>query len=380
VEFFKLMKRLSHLWLSLPWLARVGLLFVLIFAIPPLMGRLEEATNFALLSQINRALIFVMLALGLNITVGFAGLLDLGYASFFAIGAYTFGVLTWPTHGIEASFFIAIWVAMAMAALMGTLVASPTLRLRGDYLAIVTLAFGEIIPTTLRNLDEFKLELFGQTLIAETNLTNGAKGMNPLAKPQFSPIESLLGLEAGSLRVGVDPVFWYFIILLGVALTLFIARRLEDSRIGRAWEAVREDETAAKFMGVNPVIVKLMAFAVGASFAGLAGAIYGSMLGAIFPDQFRFQLSIFLLVLVILGGIGNIYGVLVGAMLITFFDGVFLAQFLPEYAPDNFNIENFRWVFFGLGLVVVMLFRPQGLFPSKRRPLKRTSPAASAAD
>jgi branched-chain amino acid transport system permease protein len=343
--------RIAEYWSRLPRAAQIAVVAAFIILLPFIMDILEDLTNFGLMTQINRALIYVVLALGLNIVVGFAGLLDLGYAAFFAIGAYTFGVLTWPTHDIEASFFIAIWVCAAVAAFFGILVGAPTLRLRGDYLAIVTLAFGEIIPTLVRNLK---------------NLTNGSQGMTPLGKPSFGLFERALSLEAGSLNVGVDPHFWFYVIVIAAMIVLFTSQRLDNSRLGRAWKAIREDETAADFMGVDPIRTKLLAFAIGASFSGLAGAVFASMLGAIFPELFRFQVSIFLLIIVILSGIGSVYGVLIGGLIISTFDGVFLAQILPEIFP-KIDIQSLRWVFFGIGLIFIMIFRPQGLFPRKSK-------------
>lgn len=357
-------KQMAELWSGLPRWAQAALIIFLIVLVPLAADSLERLTNFALLTQINRALIFVVLALGLNVVVGFAGLLDLGYAAFFAIGAYTFGFLTWPTHDIEASFFIAIWVCAAVAALFGILVGTPTLRLRGDYLAIVTLAFGEIIPTVVRNLDDLTIRIGPWTLVEKLNLTNGSQGMTPLGKPDFGFIESVFQMNPEALRIGVNADFWYFAIVITAVLVLFASRRLDDSRLGRAWKAIRENETAADFMGVDPIRTKLLAFAIGASFSGLAGAVFASMLGAIFPELFRFQVSIFLLIIVVLSGLGSVYGVLIGGLIISIFDGVFLAQVLPSVFPKT-DIQSLRWVFFGIGLIIIMVFRPQGLFPRR---------------
>jgi branched-chain amino acid transport system permease protein len=358
------MQAIAQSWSRLPRFAQWVLIVIGIFLVPFVIGVFENWTNFGLLTQINRALIYVVLALGLNIVVGFSGLLDLGYAAFFAIGAYTFGVLTWPSHGIEGSFFVVIWICAAVAAFFGILVGTPTLRLRGDYLAIVTLAFGEIIPTVVRNLKE---------------ITNGSQGMTPLGKPNFgffeAPvnfIERVFGLQPVPLTVGVDPHFWFYVIVIMAVLVLFTSVRLDNSRLGRAWKAIREDETAADFMGVDPIRTKLLAFAIGASFSGLAGAVFASMLGAIFPELFRFQVSIFLLIIVVLSGLGSVWGVLVGGLIISTFDGVFLAQILPELFP-KVDIQSLRWVFFGIGLIVIMIFRPQGLFP--RREVARKAEA-----
>lgn len=378
------MSRLMEFWNPLPQWARRGItwgiLLAIIIPVPHLVKVIENATNFALLSQINRALIYVVLALGLNIVVGFAGLLDLGYAAFFAIGAYTFGILTWPNTELAnavvhigesefylapASFFVAIWICAAVAALFGLLIGTPTLRLRGDYLAIVTLAFGEIIPILVRNLSDVTIHIFGLEIVTDFNLTNGPQGMNPLGRPDFSFFERLLGLDSGTLAVGINPRFWYYMIVVIAAFVLFAAHRLEHSRLGRAWKAIREDQTAADFMGVDPIRTKLLAFALGASLSSLAGVVFASMIQAIFPELFRFQVSIFLLIIVILSGQGSVYGVLLGGIIISLFDGVLLAQILPEYLPADVDIQSWRWIFFGAGLVIFMIFRPQGLFPAQ---------------
>lgn len=351
-------------WGQVPRWTKVGLLLAFIILFPLAARVLEQWTNFGLLTQVNRALIFVVLALGLNIVVGFAGLLDLGYAAFFAIGAYGFGLLTWPTHGINASFFLAVWICAAIAAFFGIIVGTPTLRLRGDYLAIVTLAFGEIIPTLVRNLSNVTIRIGEWTLVENLNITNGSQGLTPLAKPDFGFVETTLGLQPGALAVTVDPTFWYFAIVITAAIVLVASRRLDDSRLGRAWKAIREDQTAASFMGVDPIRTKLLAFAIGASFSGLAGAVFASMLGAIFPELFRFQVSIFLLIIVVLSGLGSVWGVLVGGLIISLFDGVFLAQVLPVALP-NVDVQSLRWLFFGIGLIAMMIFRPQGIFPRR---------------
>ncbi|GIK62283.1 MAG: ABC transporter ATP-binding protein [Chloroflexota bacterium] len=360
------------------------LIAIIVVIAPFAMKELELLTNFGLITQVNRALIFVALAQGLNIVVGLAGLLDLGYAAFFAIGAYTFGLLTWPSHDIEMSFFLAIWICALVAAVFGIIIGAPTLRLRGDYLAIVTLAFGEIIPALVRNLGDFTLTFRGRVLIEDYNLTNGSQGLTPLGRPDFSFLENLFGLDKGAFNVGVDPTFWYFAIVITSMIVLFSAIRLNNSRLGRAWKAIREDETAADFMGVDPIRTKLAAFAIGASFSGLAGAVYASMLGAIFPELFKFQVSIFLLIIVVLSGRGSIWGVLIGGIIIATFDGVFLAQVLPdifngELLPE-YDVQSLRWVFFGIGLIVIMIFRPQGLFPPKSIETKIVPPTTESAE
>jgi branched-chain amino acid transport system permease protein len=358
------MGHLRELWAKLPAWGRIVLIGTLIFLVPVVIAPIEAQTSFGILTSLNRALVFVVLALGLNIVVGFAGLLDLGYAAFFAIGAYTFGILTWPRHGLDLGFFTAIWICALVAAIFGLLIGTPTLRLRGDYLAIVTLAFGEIVPILVRNLDEVSIRFGSWVLVENFNLTNGTQGMSPLGRPDLSFIEGLLPIPPGTLAVGFDPKAWYFIIVLLVIAVVVVSRRLEASRLGRAWKAIRDDETAADFMGVDPIRTKLLAFAIGASFSGLAGGVFASMIQVISFDMFRFQVSIFLLIIVILSGAGSIYGVLLGGVIIATFDTILLAQVLPSLLPDV-DIQQWRWVFFGAGLVLIMLFRPQGLFGAR---------------
>jgi branched-chain amino acid transport system permease protein len=308
-------------------------------------------------------MVFVVLALGLNIVVGYAGLLDLGYAAFFAIGAYTIGIFTSPLHHLEWNFWLVIWICAAVASIFGIILGSPTLRLRGDYLAIVTLGFGEIVPIAFRNLDDISIPFLG---IHNFNLTNGVKGLNPVGRPQLPGFE-----------FSFDPLPWFYLILLIGAFAIFASRRLENSRVGRSWMAMREDETAANCMGVDPIRTKLLAFALGASFSGFAGAFYAAKLQAIFPELFKFQVSIMILCMVILGGMGNIRGVVIGGLLITFFDRVILAQStqlvraigsmlnMPSLATIDLSL--WRWFFFGATLIIVMVLRPEGLFPSKAR-------------
>ena len=326
----------------------------------------DELLNLQWLNAVTDAAVFVILALGLNIVVGYAGLLDLGYAAFFAIGAYTTGILTWPPHGIELNFWWAMWLSVPVAALFGVIIGAPTLRVRGDYLAIITLAFGEIVPIACRNLWHIDLRLGPWTLVEKFNLTNGPQGINPVGRPQF------FGYE-----FGFDPLPWYFLVLAVGALVIFTKSRLAQSRLGRAWMAVREDEVAADCMGVDPIKTKLLAFALGASFSGLAGAVYAAKLQAIFPELFRFQVSIMLLCIVILGGMGNLKGVILGGMCIMFFDRVILAQStqlvrsLGAVLGSNMlmraDLSLWRWFFFGVTLIVVMVLRPEGLLPSAQR-------------
>lgn len=326
---------------------------------------LDRALRLQTLNAVTDAMVFVVLALGLNIVVGYAGLLDLGYAAFFAIGAYTTAILTSPLHHLEWNFWLVIWICAAVASVFGVLLGAPTLRLRGDYLAIVTLAFGEIVPVAFRNLGRIDIPFLG---IHNFNLTNGVQGLNPVGRP----IIPIIGYE-----FGFNPLPWYYLILLIGAFAIFASHRLENSRIGRAWMAMREDETAADCMGVDPIRTKLLAFALGASFSGFAGAFYAAKLQAVFPELFKFQVSIMILCMVILGGMANIRGVVIGGLLIMFFDRVILAQstmlvrnigkMLNNPALATIDLSLWRWFFFGLTLIVVMVLRPEGLFPSKAR-------------
>jgi branched-chain amino acid transport system permease protein len=331
----------------------------------------DRALGFQTVHAVSDGMIYVLLALGLNIVVGYAGMLDLGYAAFFAIGAYAMGLLNSPVlgsplYGHAWSFWIAIWIAAAISALLGVVIGAPTLRVRGDYLAIITLGFGEIIPVAIRNLGDITIEIGGWRPVERLNLTGGENGVNPVGRPYLPgvPFET-------------DPVPWYFLILVIGALSLWAMSRLRDSRLGRAWTAVREDETAADCSGVDPISTKLLAFALGASFSGFAGSVYAAKLQAITPGAFEFQVSIMLLCMVVLGGAGSIRGVILGGMLITLFDRVLLAEatYLVRWigrtvgvpALVKADITLWRWFFFGLGLVVVMLLRPEGLAGRRAR-------------
>ena len=318
------------------------------------------------------AMIYVLLALGLNIVVGYAGMLDLGYAAFFAIGAYTMGLLNSPVlgsplYGHAWSFWVVIWIAAAVSAGLGVVIGAPTLRVRGDYLAIITLAFGEIIPVAIRNMGDITIDIGGWKPVERLNLTGGENGVNPVGRPHLPFV-----------NFDTDFIPWYFLILIIGAFSLWAMNRMRDSRLGRAWMAIREDETAANCTGVNPVKTKLLAFALGASFSGFAGSFYAAKLQAITPGAFEFNVSIMLLCMVVLGGMGSLKGVILGGMLITLFDRILLAQmtFLVRWigrslgiaALANVDLTLWRWFFFGLGLVVIMLIRPEGLMGRRVRP------------
>jgi branched-chain amino acid transport system permease protein len=328
--------------------------------------------------------VFILLAIGLNVVVGFAGLLDLGYAAFFAIGSYTYGMLASQQlisspihHALHVPFWIALVLGTFIAAGAGAALGAPTLRLRGDYLAIVTLGFGEIVPRFFRNMKDWTSGVNGISALDVPTLPFWITG--PWANTQ-------LAIEQNFRFVSFNPTAWYVLIIILVVASVIAVNNLYRSRLGRAWMAVREDETAAAAMGVNTVNTKLLAFAIGASFSGFAGAFYGAKLSLVSPDSFGFIVSITILSMVVLGGMGNIPGVMVGALLVYWV----LYKFLPD-APqqvaalaDNLGfhslnivtpnwpgiaefVSRLKFIMFGLILVSIMLLRPQGLLPSRLR-------------
>jgi len=326
-------------------------------------------------------LAYVMMALGLNIVVGFAGLLDLGYVAFYAIGAYTIGWLAsdhftgiggekgihvlvsdfvQTSLGIHVNFFLVLIAAMVIAAVLGALIGLPTLRLRGDYIAIVTLAFGEIIGRIALNGDEIT---FG-----EQQLTNGQQAISPVDQP-FLPV---IGYEYDS-AFNLRPYYWTGLVLL--CFTLFVNFRLRDSRLGRAWIALREDEVAAASMGVPLVRTKLLAYAAGAALGGIAGAFLGSYNNAINSNQFQFSFSIFVLAMVILGGMGSIWGVTAGAFALAVIDRYLIPEIfddLPSTFGLDFQLTQLSFGIFGFLLVLIMILRPEGLFPERGRQMELT--------
>lgn len=287
--------------------------------------------------------IFVLLALGLNIVVGFAGLLDLGYAAFFAIGAYTYAMMASPQFNLHLPFWLLLFLAAAFAALFGIILGAPTLRLRGDYLAIVTLGFGEIVPQIFQNL---------------TKYTGGPNGIGALDFPSFF-----------GRSFGQNTIPYYYVVLALIALALFFAYNLRDSRLGRAWMAIREDELAARHMGINTTAVKLAAFALGASFSGLAGVVFAAKLSLVSPDLFQFQVSVLIVSMLVLGGMGNIPGVVVGALVLVLVNNVVLPQANAIAASAGLHVDfgNYHFFIYGAILVGIMLFRPEGLLPSRQR-------------
>ncbi|OGA50959.1 MAG: ABC transporter ATP-binding protein [Betaproteobacteria bacterium RIFCSPLOWO2_12_FULL_62_13] len=332
-------------------LALVGLaLLALPFVVDAVLGR-------AWVRIIDVALLFIMLALGLNIVVGFAGLLDLGYIAFFAVGAYGYALLASPQFDIHGSFVVLLPLAAFVAAIFGILLGAPTLRLRGDYLAIVTLGFGEIIRIFLNNLNR------------PINITNGPQGITLIDPLQIGGIALNQTYTLGGLTIA--PVHSYFFVFLICALlSIFFSLRLEDSRIGRAWIAIREDELAASAMGINTRNVKLLAFAMGATFGGLSGGLFAAFQGFISPESFTLLDSIMVLCMVVLGGMGNVGGVALGAILLTAlpealrYVGPVQKAWLGEVYVDP---SDLRMLLFGLALVLMMQFRPAGLWPSTTR-------------
>ncbi len=323
------------------------------------------------------ALAYVVMALGLNIIVGFAGLLDLGYVAFFAIGAYTMGYFGSLFHitanggkgvhilvsgpaaelpGIHMNFLIIVVLAIVATTAAGMVIGLPTLRLRGDYIAIVTLAFGEIVGRIAINGDEIKG--FG------TQLTAGRQGITPVDKIQLPFLDTFNSLE---LRP------WYWVAFAMVLIALFVNFRLRDSRLGRAWIALREDEVAAVSMGVPLVKTKLLAYGTGAAFGGVSGAFLGSYLNTVNADQFQFSFSIFVLAMIILGGLGSIWGVVLGAVALSFINNRLIPDVLNEVPAKiglNFDLTELSFGIFGFLLVIMMVLRPEGLLPERRRQIE----------
>ena len=317
------------------------------------------------------ALLYIMLALGLNIVVGFAGLLDLGYIAFYAVGAYLMALLGSPhlanqfewihqlfPNGLHLSMWFVLPIALGVAALFGVMLGAPTLKLRGDYLAIVTLGFGEIVRIFMNNLDR------------PVNITNGPKGITAVDPVHifgfdFSKSHEIFGLK-------FTPVFMYYYLLVFLVIVIvFICLRLQNSRIGRAWVAIREDEIAAKAMGINTRNVKLLAFAMGASFGGVSGAVFGAFQGFVSPESFTLWESIYILAIVVLGGMGHIPGVILGGILLVGFQELLRVVAEPMqtglFGHVIVDAEVLRQLMFGLALVGVMLYRPAGIWPSPRK-------------
>ncbi len=323
------------------------------------------------------AALYVMLALGLNIVVGFAGLLDLGYIAFYAVGAYMYALLASPhltsnfeslaamfPNGFHNSIWLSIPLGAALAAFFGVVLGAPVLKLRGDYLAIVTLGFGEIIRIFLNNLN------------APLNFTNGPQGITlidpvKVAGIDFSKTQHLLGVSLPSVYM------YYYLFLFLMIVAIVVCIRLQDSRLGRAWMAIREDDIAAKAMGINVRNVKLLAFALGATFGGVSGAMFAAFQGFVSPESFSLMESIIVLSMIVLGGLGHIPGVILGAVLLSMFPEVLRYTVVPVqeqlFGKVLIDAEVLRMLLYGLAMVFIMLYRPKGLWPA---PEHGVNPAA----
>lgn len=362
----------------------IALVLLVALLFPRLVGEVQ-------IDAATEAEVFVLLALGLNVVVGYAGLLDLGYAAFFAIGALTLAWLGSPhfsvtghsfsspflsfgPHGIYVNFFLMIPIAAITAAFCGVLFGAPTLRLRGDYLAIVTLGFGEIVPRVMQNLGP------GNTF----NWPDITGGVNAIVGIESPPTVNVFGLHANFNGGSLAP--WYYLGLAMVILTIIVIRNLRESRLGRAWAAIREDEIAAAHMGINVTRTRLLAFGLGAAFSGFGGVLEASRLGSVFYTTFSFNVSITILVMVILGGMGSMPGVMVGAIIMSYLNLLWLKDISDsinslgshfETGPSvigsvggwmhNVNLQTASPLLFGIILLGTMLLRPQGIWPSSTR-------------
>jgi branched-chain amino acid transport system permease protein len=337
--------------------AAVGLLIL------PLL--LQTAGN-AWVRIADMALLYVLLALGLNIVVGYAGLLDLGFVAFFAIGAYMFGLMASPhltesfpwfaqmfPNGLHTPLWIVIPLAALLAGMLGILLGAPTLKLRGDYLAIVTLGFGEIIRVFLNNLDH------------PVNITNGPKGLGQIDSITFFGLDLGKKLNIGGFELASVTLYYYLFLVL-VVVSVVICYRLELSRIGRAWMAIREDEIAAKAMGINTRNMKLLAFGMGATFGGVAGSMFAAFQGFVSPESFSLMESVMIVAMVVLGGIGHLPGVILGAVLLSALPEVlrYVAGPLQAMTGGRLDASILRQLLIALAMIIVMLMRPRGLWPS----------------
>ncbi len=312
------------------------------------------------------ALLYVLLALGLNIVVGYAGLLDLGYVAFFAVGAYMYGLLASPhlldtfpalavyfPNGMHMPLWVIVPLGAALAGLFGMLLGAPTLRLRGDYLAIVTLGFGEIIRVFMNNLDH------------PVNITNGPKGIDMIDSITIFGWSLSKKLNIGGFEIASVSLYYYLFLVL-VLFSVLISHRLEFSRIGRAWMAIREDEIAAKAMGLNTRNLKLLAFGMGATFGGVSGAMFAGFQGFVSPESFSLMESVMIVAMVVLGGLGHLPGVILGAVLLAALPEVlrYVAGPLQAMTDGRLDAAILRQLLIALAMIIVMLLRPRGLWPS----------------
>ena len=330
-------------------------LIALVLAVAPFV--VGAGLGNAWVRVLDYAALYIILALGLNIVVGFAGLLDLGYIAFYAVGAYLYALLASPHFGLHWPAWAILPLGACVAGLFGVLLGAPTLRLRGDYLAIVTLGFGEIIRIFMNNLN------------APINITNGPKGIARIDAIGIAgrPLSKTLDI-AGFQVPGVYLYYYLFVVLaLGI---VFVSIRLQDSRIGRAWVAIREDEVAAKACGIDTRNVKLLAFAMGASFGGVAGGLFAGFQEFVSPESFGLMESVMVLCMVVLGGMGHIPGVILGGLLLTVLPEAFRHGAGPAqqalFGKVILDPESLRMLLFGLALIAVMLYRPAGLWPDAR--------------
>ena len=331
----------------------VALIALVLLALPFAVGLAGNAW----VRILDFALLYIMLALGLNIVVGFAGLLDLGYIAFYAVGAYLYALLASPQFGLHWPAWAILPLGAGVAGLFGLLLGAPTLRLRGDYLAIVTLGFGEIIRIFMNNLN------------SPVNITNGPKGIDSIDAIRIAGHPLDRALEIGGLSIPSVHLYYYLFVVLALGIIL-VGIRLQDSRIGRAWVAIREDEVAAKACGINTRNVKLLAFAMGASFGGVAGGLFAGFQEFVSPESFSLMESVMILCMVVLGGMGHIPGVIFGGLMLTVLPEAFRYGAGPAQQALFGNVlldpETLRQLMFGLALILVMLYRPAGLWPDIR--------------
>jgi branched-chain amino acid transport system permease protein len=358
------------------WVRALGVIALAICIVLPFL--FTQTSGF--LNATILALAYVVMALGLNVVVGFAGLLDLGYVAFYAFGAYSMGwfgstfffnahahILTASAPniiGIHFNFVLIVVCAVVITSIAGIIIGLPTLRLRGDYIAIVTLAFGEIIGVVVTNGSDIHLG-------GGMSLTNGNLGISAVDPPYFPLIGKFTSLKERP---------WYWLVLLMVLVVLFVSLRLRDSRLGRAWIALREDEVAAVSMGIPLVRTKLMAYAIGAAFGGMSGVFLGAYATTVNATQFQFSFSIFVLSMVIVGGLGSVWGVVAGALLLSYINYYLIPDVLNNLPKDvglHFQLTQLQFGIFGFLLVLVMVLRPQGLFPERRRRLELTGEIAA---
>jgi branched-chain amino acid transport system permease protein len=363
--------------------AATAMLAVVLAVLPLVVG----LGGNAWVRMLDFALLYIMLALGLNIVVGYAGLLDLGYVAFYAVGAYLYALLASPhlaenfewiaqlaPDGLHSPLWVVIPAGALLAATFGVLLGAPTLRLRGDYLAIVTLGFGEIVRIFMNNLN------------APLNITNGPQGIGNIEPIRIAGVNLAKSVQIGSFELQSVQLYYYLFLVLTIAV-IIVTIRLQNSRIGRAWMAIREDEIAAKAMGINTRNVKLLAFAMGASFGGVSGAMFSAFQGFVSPESFVLMESIVIVAMVVLGGMGNVAGVILGAILLYAIPESlrFIAKPIQDalFGTELVAPEALRMLLFGLSMVGIMLYRPAGLWPVRQHgeavlPRPETSQAEGA--